>query len=447
MSNADNGATGWRPDTSFWQLSGGLVLVTVVFAAIPAGFNWQPVGLSDGESTNQLLRRVQWLPVWALAGWMMLRRRALLVPLLIKVNPFLVGFCLWAAASLSWAEVPSGTVNRLAQLVGSIMICVAFCVASWGRYRLERLTLTALTGLLVVSLIMVFALPRYAVHNDPTLRGLWAGVMSSKNELGIVFSLGLMFGTFAWLTGLISRRYFGGLLALVAVISVGASSTTATITGVMAATIVWLSIRPPVDPAGNALALVLFAVLLIGLPYLAATLLSGPPTVVEILEPVTEALGKDISLTGRDDIWSRVLIEAREHPVIGGGYGAFWLGPGGPSDWIHQELYWIPYQAHNGYIDIFNELGFVGLGLVVGFVLWHLKQIGQLWWIDRPTAAVHLALLIYTLVSNITESTLFRPLTLPCTLILFSSLTLSRTQLQQHFDSARPVSAPQAVAS
>ncbi len=445
MQRFETAAQNVRPDSAFWRLSGWMLLITIIFAAIPAGFNWQPVGLSDGETTNQLLRRVQWLPVWGLAGWMILRRRALIVPLLLRTNPFLLGFCLWAAASLTWADVPGGTINRLVQLVGSLMIAVAFCVASWGRYRLERLTLTALTMLLVASLIMVFAIPRYAVHNDPTLRGLWAGVMSSKNELGIVFSLGLMFGTFSWLTGLISGRYFGWLLALIAVISLGASSTTATITGVMAATIVWLSIRPPIDPAGNALALVLFALLVLGLPYLAATLLSGPPTVVDILGPVTEALGKDISLTGRDDIWSRVLREAWEHPVFGGGYGAFWLGPGGPSDWIHQELYWIPYQAHNGYIDIFNELGFVGLTLVVGFVVWHLKQVTQLWWVDRPTAAVHLALLIYTLVANITESTLFRPLTLPCTLILFSSLTLSRVQLQRQFDELVPRAGPRSA--
>jgi len=441
MSNPVSEQAGFRPDTTFWTLSAALVLVTVVFAAVPAGFNWQPVGLSDESSTNPLLRRVQWLPIWGLSAWMIWRRRGLLIPLLLHINPFLVGFCIWAAASVVWAEAASGTINRMVQLVGSIMICVACCVASWGRYRLERIMLTALTGLLVVSLIMVVALPRYAIHNDPTLRGLWAGAMSSKNELGIVFSLGLMFGTFAYFTRLITLRHFVCLLALIAVISLGASSTTATVTGVMAATIVWLSIRPPIDPDGNALVVVLFVLLLIGLPYLAATLLSGPPTVVDILGPVTEALGKDISLTGRDDIWSRVLIEARQHPVMGAGYGSFWLGPGGPSEWIHEELYWIPYQAHNGYIDIFNELGAVGIALVVGFVLWHLKQVGQLWWVDRPTAALHLALLVYTLVSNVTESTLFRPLTLPCTLILFSSLTLSRAQLQRRFDQAAQAAA------
>lgn len=69
------------------------------------------------------------------------------------------------------------------------------------------------------------------------------------------------------------------------------------------------------------------------------------------------ATGRDETLSGRDELWKVVLEEARDEPLLGTGYGAFWYDGRG------EELVrtWQPKQAHHAWIDVVAELGYVGL--------------------------------------------------------------------------------------
>ena len=414
-------------DTGYWKLTGALLFVTVFFAIIPSGFEW---GVTDPGQTNDTLRKVQWLPLYGLGGWLLWRRRRIALAMLPLINPFLILFCLWALVSVSWAEVVSSSIARNVKLWGTMAIALGCASASWAPTRFEHLTWKTLMFALGVSLIMVFALPEIARHQDDALRGLWNGITASKNQMGFVFSLAMIFTAINYYRGTVRGKTLVLCLALIGVMIVGVQSTTSTLCGLIGTAIVWMVVRPPVDTRGYLGLIIGIAILVIGVPYFVVSLLSAPPTVTQILEPAATAVGKDISLTGRDDIWEYVISEAKQHPIKGMGYGSFWLGPGGPSELIHEALYWIPFQAHNGYIDIVNETGFIGLGLVIAFVLMHLYQIRLVLRIDRIGAAGHLALLIYVLISNIAETTLFLPPTLPFTLLALSSAVMSRVLLQ-----------------
>ena len=82
---------------------------------------------------------------------------------------------------------------------------------------------------------------------------------------------------------------------------------------------------------------------------------------------VLEASGRDASLTGRTGIWQTVLNEPI-NPVFGTGYTAFWLGERLQRIWaLYPRTPLI--QAHNGYIEVYLNLGLVGLALLGG-VLW-----------------------------------------------------------------------------
>ena len=82
---------------------------------------------------------------------------------------------------------------------------------------------------------------------------------------------------------------------------------------------------------------------------------------------VLEASGRDATLTGRTGIWQTVLSEPI-NPLLGTGYASFWLGARLQRIW---ELY--PrtplLQAHNGYLEVYLNLGVVGVALLGG-VLW-----------------------------------------------------------------------------
>ncbi len=78
--------------------------------------------------------------------------------------------------------------------------------------------------------------------------------------------------------------------------------------------------------------------------------------------------GRDESLSGRDEVWKIVLVEGLKKPVFGSGYGAFWT-EGKGRQLVHT---WNPRQSHNAYLDLWLDLGIVGLGAMLLAFPWTL---------------------------------------------------------------------------
>jgi exopolysaccharide production protein ExoQ len=83
---------------------------------------------------------------------------------------------------------------------------------------------------------------------------------------------------------------------------------------------------------------------------------------------LVEAVGRDSTLTGRLDIWKMVL-PLTVNPLVGAGYESFWLGPRLDKIWSNS---WgeRPNQAHNGYLELYLDLGWVGLVLLGLVMIW-----------------------------------------------------------------------------
>lgn len=73
------------------------------------------------------------------------------------------------------------------------------------------------------------------------------------------------------------------------------------------------------------------------------------------------ALGRNATLTGRTEIWA-TLLSMHTNPLVGTGYESFWMGP--RLLWIWQQRGQIN-EAHNGYLEVYLNLGLVGLALVI----------------------------------------------------------------------------------
>jgi O-antigen ligase len=122
-----------------------------------------------------------------------------------------------------------------------------------------------------------------------------------------------------------------------------------------------------------------------------------------------DSMGKDSTLTGRTALWKMMGHEIARHPWFGIGYGSFWLGLEGQSITIVRFFSWQPGQAHSGYIDVINELGYVGLTLLIAVLFSHLANLWCLYRADEQlTAVFHFAILAAALALNISESSLMR---------------------------------------
>jgi len=100
-------------------------------------------------------------------------------------------------------------------------------------------------------------------------------------------------------------------------------------------------------------------------------------------DAIFTTLGRSSDLTGREGIWAEVLQRAQQHPVVGWGFATPWL-PWDPmfDGWIVDHGQTVM-QAHNMWIDVFLQLGVVGLVLVIGI---YVAFVWRSWFfaIDRP---------------------------------------------------------------
>lgn len=404
-----------------------VMLVALCFAVFPDGFQWNVYGMEVDAVGGSTVRRLQWLPLFLLAAYVVWRRRALAWALARDINPLLIALVAYATLTVLWSPVPGVTMRKLAVLYGLFLIGISFHVAGWHPDRYAKMLRVALTLMLAISLFLAVAVPRIGLEQQGPSAGFWRGAAGSKNLLAGLAAAGAL----VWMHALAARRAPVGRcaagLALAFVLLLMSRGKTGLITAVVALPLVWILVRPPVrTPHLLPMALVAGLACVVVTAYVVLLSFGGVPNWYDVTTPVALAVGKDPSLTARDQLWMLMWEHIRQHWILGYGFDSFWLGNRGPSGEIVEELYWRPWQAHNGYIDVLNETGIVGLGLTVGFLLVHFFQIWRLALFDAVNASLHLALAVMILLSNIAETSLLSGLSFYWLLLLFSSISVTR---------------------
>jgi O-antigen ligase len=113
----------------------------------------------------------------------------------------------------------------------------------------------------------------------------------------------------------------------------------------------------------------------------------------------------DSTFTGRTFIWDFAQYEIARRPLLGWGYQSFWLvGPDAPS--VVEAPGWVKTMptAHNGYYDTLLEMGYVGLALLVTFIIATLHAIGRVAERDPARAWLMLSFVLYFIIYNFLES-------------------------------------------
>jgi exopolysaccharide production protein ExoQ len=122
---------------------------------------------------------------------------------------------------------------------------------------------------------------------------------------------------------------------------------------------------------------------------------------IDIKASIASAVGRDPTFTDRTLLWS-YLVKANTSPVVGTGYESFWLGPRLEDSWANFAFQ--PNQAHNGYLEVYLNLGLIGLFLVVLFLIASYRTICKR--LDSHSSQASLFLALWTIlpIYNITTS-------------------------------------------
>jgi len=291
--------------------------------------------------------------------------RVMIKALLRSVIPIV--FVLWMIVSSLWTIDPSASFNRSLR----ILILVFFAVYLIERYNIDDLLkIFTKTGAIAIiaSVGAVIALPVYAYSGLNGYEGAWRGATMHKNSLGALMTMLFIFGYYSILTLKTGRNLsifvlFGSLMLTI----MSQSATSIFVILFICSLIFVFGILTAFKTQSEKLFLVVIFTIVIGASYSADIK----------IDQFIFFLGRDLTFTGRTEIWESVGAVIVERPILGYGY-AFWGIDGLSRDGIWADLGWAAPSAHNTFMDIHLQLGLVGVAIAVCFfaiLLWRSAQL------------------------------------------------------------------------
>ena len=304
----------------------------------------------------------------------------------IPVRTSSAALCAVAIAAMGWRRTSAGDVH----LPGAAVVFVAWCATSvlWSDHPHETLvevltlalvTATAVvaantfsapcvlrgiiygaTAVAVLSVLKAITDPSQGIVNDQYANGALQGIYVHRNILSSALVPGLVAAVCGgWALG--RGRAVPAVLALgLAACTVATKSTTA-LASALAAIAVAAGISAVTRfPRGERL-----------LPAIgvgAAAALAGELILQNFAAVVADA-GRDLTFTGRTDIWTAVRLRIDDDPWLGHGWGAVWTDGDPAGDFVRSYIGYSIDHSHNGALDLMVQVGWVGVGLVVAVLL------------------------------------------------------------------------------
>jgi O-antigen ligase len=425
----------WAPDDQFAVLPAALVWLLVGLMTVPEGFDYSQLANPGTPASGSTASRLLWSGL-LLGALTLLGQRARLTGLLLRcLNPWLIAFLVLGLASLAWSIDAGLTGRRLVRVATVLAVSLAFVSRGWHERRLQQVLRPLLTLLMAGSLLFGLGWPELAIHQElsPELAGAWRGLNNHKNGLGALACISLLLWWHAGLSGQAGRlrAAAGGALALSCLLL--SRSSTAQATSVFVMCFVLLALKAPVGLRRRVPALVAGLLLLIAVYALA--MLDIVPGLHTLTAPITALSSKNSTLTGRTEIWAVLTDHILRRPWLGTGYGAFWTAsalPGSEAWEVASRLNgFYPGSAHNGYLEITNDLGLAGLACLLGYIGGLRRQMLELWRSGAVQAALYLGLLFQQAISNLSESHWLSVLSLDFLLMTLVTAGLARALLER----------------
>lgn len=300
-----------------------------------------------------------------------------------------------ATLSITWSAYPGASALGIAlQWLTTITAFFLALTLSWAEMlRTLSIALRWLLGLSVVFELFVGVFVGHAVLP------FWVDYGGGPVPQAFYWSRGLLLEG-GPIEGIVASRNLLGFAALIAVIVFSVQLAARTVRrgwGVawlgLAVVMLALTRSATVTVAGVAVGLALVFALWArrvdgnGRRPLYLTAIAAAVTVVgsfiAFMPTILELFGKSPDLTGRFDIWKSVIGLASERPIWGWGWVSYWVPWVEPFNGLAVRNGVTYLQAHNAWLDVWLQLGILGLVVfasLVGSTLWRSWFLA----VDRP---------------------------------------------------------------
>ena len=379
-----------------------LIWMFIVGSRLPS----QWLGVQGASAATALeegnaLDRTIWFVLILLAIWI-LASRSFQWSAFFSSNPFLMTFLCFALLSVLWSDFPLIAFKRWFRDLGAYLVIPVVLSDSRPLHAVRTLLRRVCYLLIPLSILLI----RYyrdisVVYDDWTGQPEYVGPTTAKNSLGVLCLVSGIF--FFWDTVTRwsdrreprTRRIIRLNLAFIAMslwLLKLSSCTTCNVCLVIGCLVIalvhsGLGKRHPRFPK-VLIPAIFFLYLIVAFGF-------------GMNGEMAQAVGRNPDLTGRTNIWNAVL-SIHTNPLVGTGYESFWLGPRLLKVWA--KAGGGLNEAHNGYLEVYLNLGLIGLFLLGGFLISSYRTISRRLATFSPLGSLGLALWIALLFRSMTEA-------------------------------------------
>ncbi len=233
----------------------------------------------------------------------------------------------------------------------------------------NHLKLFAWVSILAVAVNVLFcvAFPNWGIMPDPNNPAQFAyvGIYPYKQILGRMMVLSLI--TLLAYFWVYPRHRWLSVLGMLGAVFLLLSSRSSTY---VIAAVVAISLLPiyQIAKQGAKIRVILLLLTLLGIVVFAGLMMVS-------WESLITSSGKGLTFNGRTPIWTLAIEQLMKRPFLGYGYSAFW---GSDEGWqVYRGVGWVwalhkpeydvrKFIAHNAFLDVALQLGFVGLVMLLG---------------------------------------------------------------------------------
>mgnify|MGYP003564672862 CR=1 FL=1 len=341
--------------------------------------------------------------VLIMLGLYMLSRRKISWREMIRNNVWLTLFIFYCFISILWSAYPFVAFKRWFLFVGEVIIILIILTDRDPDNAIKTIIRRNAYFCISLSLLLVKYFPEYGRTYSPfSGQAMFTGISSHKNPFGL---LCMLFGLyFFWnLISLWTKRKVMKIqkeeiviqliyLLMILWLLYIANSATSLLCLIIGSIIILFLKTPYIENRKNYIFIYSFSIIVI--PIFIYMLF-------DLHTIILTYLGRDATFTGRTYIWENVLNVAI-NPIIGKGFQSFWIGS--TVDVISDGYASILNQAHNGYLEIYLNLGYIGLCILIGIIFSAFINVKNKILFSTDFSYFCFAITIIVLLYNITEA-------------------------------------------
>jgi O-antigen ligase len=339
------------------------------------------------------------------AGVIVLLRRRGEVGKLLRSNGPVLAFFVYCAVSVLWSDYPDVALKRWMKAAGDFIVVLIVLSDRDPAAALKNLLARVGFLLVPISILLIMYYPALG-QGWSEGRTFFHGVALNKNLLGVVLLVSgigcvwRLIGALGFRDGIRMKGPIlsqGALLMMLLALFWRVDSMTSLACFVISSAVMLAMSWPALARRRAVVHLVVASTLFFAFGVLFLGLGAG----------LVGSMGRDSTLTGRTELWAE-LLSMNRHPLLGAGFESFWLGK--RLQYLWDIFVWRPNEAHNGYLEVYLNLGWIGVSLLAFVMVTAYRSTVNALRRDPEISALRLGFLVAGIAYGFTEAA-FRMMT------------------------------------